>query len=203
MNLIDFQTVFCSFAFIYEHSCVSRSSLLDQHHQIWCLWAPCRLTPSNTVVIEVLASFRAKHLHYHTVKVETLHQHPGEGTQEEEMKQDGHDLTGKLMGQRPSANLTTTLSDRSSSVELCPPFQGQNVHWWAVRSQPQGWRRTGWHGCGIAGYGWCSQNWREAGHCYVSSTPPDEMWWSKDTHDKTANVTRVMMRQKMEMEQPT
>lgn len=83
---------------------------------IWDQRPPRRLTPANTVVIEVLASFRPKYLHHHTVEVETLHQHPGEGAQEEEMKQDGHDLTGKLMGQHLSVNITTTALARSACV---------------------------------------------------------------------------------------
>lgn len=40
-------------------------------------------------------------------------------------------------------------------------------------------------------------------HPHVSSTPSDETRWREDTHDKTAKVPRVMVRQKMEMEQPT
>lgn len=44
-----------------------------------------------------------------------------------------------------------------------PPFRAQSVHWWAARSPPPGWRRTGWRGCGIAGYGWCWRSCREAG----------------------------------------
>lgn len=100
----------------YYHYYVSGSHINVIDLQTWglevfwsgsgCLWAACRLTPSNPVVIEVLASLGAKHLHHHTVEVETLHQHPGEGAQEEEVKQDGHDLTGKLEGQHPSANPT-------------------------------------------------------------------------------------------------
>lgn len=43
-------------------------------------------TPANAVVVEVLAALRAKHLDHHTVEVEALHQHPGEGAQEEEVK---------------------------------------------------------------------------------------------------------------------
>lgn len=91
---------------------------------IWEQRPPRRLTPANTVVIEVLASFRAKHLHHHTVEVETLHQHPGEGTQEEEMKQDGHDLTGKLMGQHLSVNITTITALARSACVNCAHRSG-------------------------------------------------------------------------------
>ena len=52
-----------------------------------------RPTPADAVVVEVFAALRSEHLHHHTVEVEALHQHPGEGAQEEEVKQDGHDLT--------------------------------------------------------------------------------------------------------------
>lgn len=62
-----------------------------------------------------------------------------------------------------SKHTTTRLSNRSSTGERCPPFRAQSVHWWAARSPPPGGRRTGWRGCGTAGYGWCSRNWREAG----------------------------------------
>lgn len=44
------------------------------------------LTPTNTIVVEVFAPLRAKHFHHHAVEVQALHQHPGEGAQEEEVK---------------------------------------------------------------------------------------------------------------------
>lgn len=44
----------------------------------------------------MFAALGAKHLDHHTVQVEALHQHPGEGTQKKEVKQDSHDLTGQL-----------------------------------------------------------------------------------------------------------
>lgn len=53
-------------------------------------------TPTNAIVVDMLAALGAKHLHHHTVEVEALHQHPCEGAQEEEVKQDSHDLTGQL-----------------------------------------------------------------------------------------------------------
>lgn len=59
--------------------------------------------------------------------------------------------------------------------QLCPPFRGQSAHWWAARSLPPGWRRRGWHGCGISGYGWCSRSWRVAGKQHVPSTLCNEM----------------------------
>lgn len=65
------------------------------------LWRTRRLashpTPANAVVVEVLASLWAKHLDHHAVQVEAFHQHPGEGAQEEEVKQDSHDLAGQLV----------------------------------------------------------------------------------------------------------
>lgn len=63
-----------------------------------------RPTPANAIVVEVLAALRAKHLYHHTVEMEALHQHPGKSTQKEEVKQDGHDLTGQL---GPQENTTT------------------------------------------------------------------------------------------------
>ena len=50
---------------------------------LWVCWS--RPTPADAVVVEVFAAFWAKHLHHHTVEVEALHQHPGEGAQEEEV----------------------------------------------------------------------------------------------------------------------
>lgn len=65
------------------------------------LWRIIKLashpTPANAVVVEVLASLWAKHLDHHAVQVEAFHQHPGEGAQEEEVKQDSHDLAGQLV----------------------------------------------------------------------------------------------------------
>lgn len=90
---------------------------------------------------------------------------------------------------------------RASSGELSPPFRAQSARWWGARSRPPGWRRTGWRGCGTSGYGWCWRTWGEAARRH----PHPQVWWrgSEDTHDNTAKVTRVMVRQKMEMEQPT
>ena len=53
-------------------------------------------TPANPVVVEVLASFGTKHLDDHAVEVQALHQHPGKRTQEEEVQENSHHLTGQL-----------------------------------------------------------------------------------------------------------
>lgn len=68
-------------------------SSLPKHSNYLLLSRP---TPAYAIVVDVLASLRAKHLHHHTVEVEALHQHPGKGAQEEEVKQDSHHLTGQL-----------------------------------------------------------------------------------------------------------
>lgn len=70
---------------------------------------PSRPTPANAIVVEVLAALRAKHLDHHTVEVEALHQHPGEGAQKEEVKQDSHDFARQLgQGTRPFTIKTFT-----------------------------------------------------------------------------------------------
>lgn len=53
-------------------------------------------TPTNAIVVEVFAAFGAEDLDHHTVEVKALHQHPGKGTQEEEVKQDCHHFTWQL-----------------------------------------------------------------------------------------------------------
>lgn len=63
---------------------------------LWLLLWPSRLTPADAVVVEVLAALGAKHLDHHAVEVQALHQHPGKGTQEEEVQQHRHHLTGQL-----------------------------------------------------------------------------------------------------------
>lgn len=71
---------------------------------LWYHVPTSRPTPADAVVVEVLAALRAEHLYHHTVEVEALHQHPGKSAQKEEVKQDGHDLTGQLGAQE---NTTT------------------------------------------------------------------------------------------------
>lgn len=53
-------------------------------------------TPAYPVVVEVLAVLRAKDLDHHAVEMQALHQHPGEGAQEEEVQKHGQHLAGHL-----------------------------------------------------------------------------------------------------------
>ena len=55
-----------------------------------------RLTPADAVVVEVLAALGAEHLDHHAVEMQALHQHPGEGAQEEEVQEHRHHLTRQL-----------------------------------------------------------------------------------------------------------
>lgn len=55
---------------------------------------PSSPTPADAVVVEVLAALGAEHFDHHAVEMKPLHQHPGERTQEEEVKQHSHYLTG-------------------------------------------------------------------------------------------------------------
>lgn len=76
-----------------------------------------------------------------------------------------------------STQYNKTASVRSSLCQLCPPFRGQSAHWWAARSLPPVWRRRGWRGCGISGYGWCSRSWRVA---WKAACTINTVRWNED-----------------------
>lgn len=80
-------------------------------------------TPAYAVVVEVLAALGAEHFDHHAVEMKPLHQHPGKRTQEEEVKQHRHHLTGQLEDREGGSTVNTQLyTPRASKRELCRQF---------------------------------------------------------------------------------